>query len=58
MYSIIAASPGETQIRLHECRFILHEVVNMKGNFFDETQDLARNDKYISLREWHNQGHG
>ena len=33
------------------CRFILHEVVNVKGNFFDETQDLATNDKYLSLRE-------
>ena len=33
------------------CRFILHEVVNVKGKFFDETQDLATNDKYLSLRE-------
>ena len=40
------------------CRFILHEVVNMKGKFFDERQELAMNDKYISLHEWHNQGHG
>ena len=40
------------------CRFILHEVVNIKGKFFEVTQDLATDDKYISLREWHNQGHG
>jgi len=40
------------------CRFILHEMVNMKGNFFYQRQELAMNDKYISLHEWHNQGHG
>ena len=68
MDSIIAASPRETWMQLHErqllnvlddlCRFILHEVVNVKGKFFDETQELAMDDKYLSLHEWHNQGHG
>ena len=24
------------------CRFVLHEVVNVEGKFFDETSDLAR----------------
>ena len=38
-------------------RFILHEVVNKKGNFFHEAQDLAMDDKYIGPREWHNQQH-
>ena len=37
--------------------FILHEVVNKKGKFFQEAQDLAMDDKYIGLREWHNQQH-
>ena len=64
----MAASSGETWMQLHErqllnvlddlCRFILREVVNVKGNFFDETQELAMDDKYLSLHEWHNQGHG
>ena len=40
------------------CRFILHEVVNVEGKFFDEAQDLATNDKYLSLREWHKFGDG
>ena len=40
------------------CRFILHEVVNVEGKFFDETSDLATNDKYLSLGEWHKFGHG
>ena len=40
------------------CRFILHEVVNVEGKFFDETSDLATNDKYLSLNEWHKFGHG
>ena len=39
-------------------RFILHEVVNVKGKFSDETQQLAMDDKYISLCEWHNYRHG
>ena len=38
-------------------RFILHEVVNVRGKFFHEAQDLATDDKYIGLREWHNQQH-
>jgi len=40
------------------CRFILHEVVNVEGKFFDETSDLATNDEYLSLGEWHKFGHG
>ena len=40
------------------CRFILHEVVNVKGKFFNKTHDLATNDKYLSLGEWHKFGHG
>ena len=39
------------------CHFILHEVVDVKDNFFNKRQELATHDKYISLREWHNQGH-
>ena len=38
-------------------RFILHEVVNVRGKFFHKTQDLATDDKYIGLRKWHNQQH-
>ena len=37
--------------------FILHEVVNVRGKFFHEAQDLATDEKYIGLREWHNQRH-
>jgi len=37
--------------------FIMHEVVNVRGNFFHEAQDLATDDKYIGLREWENQQH-
>ena len=40
------------------CHFIMHEVVNVEGKLFDETSDLATNDKYLSLREWHKFGHG
>ena len=53
--------------RLHEkqlldvvddlCRFIMHEVVNVRGKYFQEAQDLATENKYIGLREWHNQEH-
>jgi hypothetical protein len=53
--------------RLHEkqllhvvddlCRFIIHEVVNVRGKFFHEAQDLATEDKYIGLCEWDNQRH-
>ena len=39
------------------CRFIMHEVVNVRGKFFLEVQDLATEDKYIGLREWKNQQH-
>ena len=38
-------------------RFILHEVVNVRGKFFHEAQDLATDDKYIGLREWDDQLH-
>ena len=39
------------------CHFIMHEVVNVRGKFFYEVQDLATEDKYIGLREWENQQH-
>ena len=39
------------------CCFIMHEVVNARGKFFDEVQDLATDDIYIGLREWENQQH-
>ena len=39
------------------CRFIMYEVVNMRGKFFHEAQDLATEDKFSSLREWENQQH-
>jgi hypothetical protein len=35
----------------------MHEVVNVRGKFFHEAQDLATKDKYIGLREWDNQRH-
>jgi len=35
----------------------MHEVVNARGKFFHEVQDLATEDKYIGLREWENQQH-
>ena len=38
-------------------RFIMHEVVNVRGKFFHEVQDLATEDKYIRLRKWENQQH-
>ena len=38
-------------------RFIMHEVVNVRGKFFHEAQDLATEGKYIGLREWDNQLH-
>jgi len=59
--------PEEHGSQLHEkqllnvvddlCHFILHEVVNVRGKFFHEAQDLATDDKYIGLREWENQMH-
>jgi hypothetical protein len=59
--------PEQHRVRLHEkqlldvvndfCRFIMHEVVNERGKFFHEAQDLATEDKYIGLREWDNQRH-
>ena len=39
------------------CHFIMHEVVNARGKFFHEAHDLAKDDKYIGLREWDNQLH-
>ena len=59
--------PDTHGVQLHEkeilnvvddlCRFILHEVVNVRGKFFHEAQDLATDDKYIGLREWDDQLH-
>jgi len=59
--------PDKHGVQLHEkellnvvddlCRFIMHEVVNMRGKFFHEVQDLATDDKYIGLREWDNKLH-
>jgi hypothetical protein len=53
------------QTQLHEqqllnvannlCRFILHEVINASGKYFYDAQALARDPKYIGLREWENQ---
>jgi hypothetical protein len=54
------------RVRLHEklldvvddlCHFIIHEVVNVRGKFFHEAQDLAKEDKYIGLSECDNQRH-
>jgi hypothetical protein len=55
------------RVRLHEKqlldvvdnlrRFIMHEVVNVRGKFFHEAQDLAMEDKYIGLHERDNQRH-
>ena len=39
------------------CHFIMHEMVNVRGKFFHEAQELAMENKYIGLREWHNQVH-
>ena len=39
------------------CHFIMYEVVNMRGKFFHEAQDLATEGKYIGLREWDDQLH-
>ena len=67
MDSIIADSPGEIRWlapreKTSACSrrfvpFILHEVINVRGKNFHEAQDLATDDKYIGLREWHNQQH-
>ena len=38
-------------------RFIMHEVVNVRGKFFHEAQDLAMEDKCVGLREWENLQH-
>ena len=35
----------------------MHEMVNVRGKFFHEAQELAMENKYIGLREWHNQVH-
>ena len=37
--------------------FNMHEVVNLRGILFYDAQELARDPKYISLREWENQEH-
>ena len=37
------------------CCFILHEVVNMRGKYFYDVQELVMDPKYIGLHEWDNQ---
>ena len=37
--------------------FIVREVVNVRGKYFYDGQELATDPKYISLREWENQEH-
>ena len=59
--------PNKHGVQLHEkellnvvgdlCHFIMHEVVNVRGKVFHQAQDFAMEDKYIGLREWHNQEH-
>ena len=59
--------PDTHGVQLHEkellnvvddlCRFIMHEVVNVRGKFFHVLQDLATENKYIGLRQWENQQH-
>ena len=39
------------------CRFILYEVVNVKGKYFYDAQELAMDPKYLGLREWDNSKH-
>jgi hypothetical protein len=35
----------------------MHEVVNTRGKYFYDAQELATDPKYIGLREWKNQEH-
>ena len=35
----------------------MREVVNVRGKYFYDAQELATDPKYISLHEWENQEH-
>ena len=37
------------------CRFILHEVVHIDGQFVHPEHELSTDPKYASLRQWDNQ---
>ena len=37
------------------CRFILHEVVHIAGEFVHPGHELSTDPKYASLRQWDNQ---
>ena len=37
------------------CRFILHEVVHIGGEFVHPVHELSTDPKYVSLRQWENQ---
>jgi len=37
------------------CRFILHEVVHIGGEFVHPEHELSLDPKYASLRQWENQ---
>ena len=37
------------------CRFILHEVVRIDGEFVHPEHELSTDSKYASLRQWENQ---
>ena len=37
------------------CRFILHEVVHIDGEFVHPKHELSLDPKYASLRQWENQ---
>ena len=37
------------------CRFILHEVVHIDGEFVHPEHELSTDPKYASLRQWENQ---
>ena len=39
------------------CRFIMHEVINPKGTFYDKHSELATKTKYLGIREWENKKH-
>jgi len=39
------------------CCFIMHEVINPRGTFYDKHSELATESKYLGLREWENKKH-
>ena len=39
------------------CRFIMSEVINPRGTFFDKHSELATEIKYLGLSEWENKKH-